>query len=160
MFTTKEYIVHFEIWKQLVNDIGYNKAGTYKVRCFADDQKSYRATSRLLGQDTDGVLYIGSARKCLITRILKLRTSLCSAANNGFANTNAHQCGKKYSSAIQAQFPFKDLCVTIYPVPHDYTGDAEDIEVTESRSYENKFGEVPPLNDVHPKARWRPHEQI
>ncbi|MDP2904011.1 MAG: hypothetical protein Q8N96_13060 [Methylovulum sp.] len=115
----KEYLVHHEIWKQIENDIGYNKAGVYKLHCFADDNKSYRATSRLLGQDTDGVLYIGSSKNCLVTRILALRKSLCAAADKyaGFTDINAHQCGKKYSQAVQTKFPFKSLCVTIYSVP-------------------------------------------
>lgn len=91
-----------------------------------------------------------------------LRTSLCAAANNygEFTNVGAHQCGKKYSSAIQAKFPFINLCVTIYPLTDGYTGDAEDLEVTELRKYEAEFGDLPPLNDVHPKARWRVHEPI
>jgi len=145
-----EYLIYSEIWEQLVHDIGYNSAGIYKLRCFADDQQNYIATSRLLKPDTDGVLYIGSAEKCLVTRVLGLRKSLCAAAGNyaGFADVNAHQCGKKYSAAIQDKFPLKSLSVTIEIKNNNWDAEAKALE-----DYEKEFGELPPFNDVHPQGR-------
>jgi hypothetical protein len=49
------------------------------------------------------------------------------------------------------------LCVTAHPIQeHANYGHAEDYEVAELRNYEEIFGEVPPFNDGHPRARGRP----
>lgn len=144
----KEYLIYSEIWEQLVEDIGYNRSGIYKLRCFADEQqKNYIATSRLLASDINGVLYIGSAEKCLVARVMSLRKSLCAAAGTGFEDINAHQCGKKYSAAIQDKFPFKSLSVTIEIKDNNW--DAEAIAL---KDYENEFGELPPFNDARSKG--------
>ncbi len=156
----KEYLVHLNLWEQQVNDLGNNRAGIYKLRCFANNAIDYRTISRLLATDTNGVLYIGSSND-LTTRILALRTALCSAANyDGFANVGKHPCGIKYSPSLQVALPFKNLCVAVYPVLSEYKADAEAIEVSELRQYEAIFGELPPLNDGYPKARWREHDDI
>ena len=113
------------------------KGGVYKIIAFKDGQKL--SIGRFLGQDKGGVLYIGKATS-FINRAIELKKSI-SPDYNG----SGHTCSRRYKGIanIALKFPFEILYMELTE------GDRpEELEKKYLKSYEQIFGEVPPLNAV------------
>ena len=113
------------------------QGGVYKVIAFQDGQRV--TIHRFLGQDADGVLYIGKANS-FVKRVIELKKSI-SPDYDG----DSHGCGKKYKSnpRIAAKFPFEILYMEL--IENNKPGE---LEKEYLKDYEKTFGEVPPLNQV------------
>lgn len=137
------------LWQVLSKEIG-DQSGIYRLHCLDSADAGFVPVSRILREDPDGVLYIGSSR-ILRSRIASLRKALsASAGQQGFTDFSAHVCGHKYkSSELQRSFPYERLCVTLH------LDSAYDVaEILALYQYEELYGEAPPFNEGRPKAKW------
>lgn len=97
--------------------------------------------SRVLGVDTEGVLYIGKTAAGL-GRIGDLVKSLSPTHKS-----EGHHAGLRYAKnpKLAQMFPFERLCVSFTPADYPAVAEREMIQ-----DYFQKFGEVPPLNANEP----------
>lgn len=121
-----------------VNDAFGSGGGIYILSC-ADQKGQTIAVGRLLGEDTNGVLYIGKANS-FIDRVIELKKSLSPEHVS-----RGHECGARHKSheGISQCFPYNQLQLDLVA--------ADDPRVAEQEalaSYMAKFGELPPLNRV------------
>lgn len=123
------------MWHE-INDIHGESGGVYILRC--GDEKPI-STSRLLANDEEGTLYIGKA-KSFIKRVADLKKSISPEYNSC-----SHECGARYKShsGIAKIFPYEQLYLNL--VASDEPREAESDLL---KRYEEKFGELPPLNRV------------
>ena len=129
----KEYrLSDQELWGKINEDFG-SKGGTYKL-CYKENGK-VRVIGRLLGEDSDGILYIGKAVSFL-ERVIELK-------KDPSYKTDTHICGRRYNKnkKIQMSFPYRNLFIQLSG--HD---NPEEKEKELLHEYFNRFGEVPPLN--------------
>lgn len=128
----------------------YPWTGCYKLCCLTDDFKSFIPIERLLKQDIDGVLYIGTS-EYLPNRIEELKVSITEAITCEPLQSRLykHTCGKKYrNKGVQQKFPVDKLCIQIFAADKEANADAHYIlENQEIFRYESVFGEPPPLNE-------------
>jgi hypothetical protein len=108
--------------------------GVYRVHCFASE-----AVARALGEDTNGVPYIGRAT-LFTARVATLKKSI-SPDYRG----KGHVCGRRYKNewyaAFARRFPVCRLDVSFKPNADPAAAEAAALE-----AYARKFGELPPLN--------------
>lgn len=121
-----------------INDAFASSGGVYVLSC-VDEKEIPIPVGRLLGEDLDGVLYIGMANS-LLDRVTELKKSL-----SPDHISSAHECGSRHKSdaLISERFPYERLRVDLIA--------AEDPRAAEQDAlakYLAKFGELPPLNRV------------
>jgi hypothetical protein len=123
------------MWHE-INEIHGEFGGAYILRC-GDDMAI--STSRLLAKDESGILYIGKTNS-FINRVAELKKSISLKYKSG-----SHECGSRYKAhlGISNAFPYEQLYLNLVG--------SDDPRTTESnllKEYEEKFGELPPLNRV------------
>jgi hypothetical protein len=119
-----------------------HRGGVYKLQCFEDVKvETIVPISRVLGVDTEGVLYIGKAAAGL-GRVGDLVKSLSPAHES-----EGHHAGLRYAKnpKLSQMFPFERLCITFTPADDPDVAEREMIQ-----DYIQMFGEVPPLNANEP----------
>jgi hypothetical protein len=114
--------------------------GIYRVHCFADHSyASVLPVQRVLGIDTEGVLYIGKA-DIFASRVAHLKKSILPTYRG-----SGHICGRRYRNALYSslapRFPAHHLCVSFQP-----DASPQKAEEAALRAYVQQFGELPPLN--------------
>lgn len=121
-----------------INDTFGSDGGIYMLYC-EDKQGQVIPVARLLGEDHDGILYIGMATSFL-DRVIELKKSLSPEYIS-----SGHECGVRYKSniAIAKKFPFSMLRLTLVATDEPRKAEQEALS-----NYLNKFGEFPPLNRV------------
>ncbi len=117
-----------------------DKGGVYKLHCLVEvGGEKVEETSRLLGVDGEGVLYIGKAMS-FTDRVVNLRKALLPNVKS-----SDHICGRRYWNprfeGLRDRFPFERLCVTLKE-----SDNPEELEREELDIYCRTFGEPPPLN--------------
>lgn len=132
---------HFQIadkmfWHQIKKEFG-RQGGVYCLFSQMDNKRV--AINRILSKDNGGFLYIGKAN-VFLERVIELKKSL-----SPDHNSSGHDAGVRWkeNKGIMASFPYKSLYVRLVQ--------SENPELIESRlleKYEEKFGELPPLNWV------------
>jgi len=133
----KARIASPDFWYQVNEHFGTG-GGIYMLSCMHSEKaEEPMAVERLLGEDQDGVLYIGMALSFL-DRVINLKKSLSPQHIS-----RAHECGARYKghSGICHRFPYERLLITF-----DGAGDARAAEREALQTYMQKFGELPPLN--------------
>ena len=122
------------LWDKINNAFG-NRGGVYKV--IAIKNEAPITINRLLGADTNGVLYIGKAISYL-DRVITLKKSL----DPVYISSN-HDFGVRHKkhSLITEQFPYEILFVELLE-----SENPNDLERKELNEYYDKFGELPPMN--------------
>lgn len=132
--TSKRYkISDTEFWKKIDSDFN-NGGGTYQLYS-VDDFDNPIQINRLLKSDNQGISYIGKALKFL-DRVIDLKKSL-----SPDHISESHECGVRYKNNLRDKFPYEKLWIELKTV--------ENIDEAEKKllnDYENKFGELPPLN--------------
>ena len=125
-----------DLWTKIHNTF-QNKGGVYKIISVQNGQRTQ--IKRFLGNDLEGVLYIGKATS-FIDRAINLKKSISPDFRG-----SSHICGRRYKSNpnIALQFPFCNLYLEL--ILSENPGGLE-------REFLNKYclvyGEVPPLNAV------------
>ncbi|MCG9698363.1 hypothetical protein [Shewanella sp. Isolate11] len=121
-----------------INDVHGQSGGVYILRCLSESGGPI-PINRLLGTDESGVLYIGKANSFL-NRVAELKKSISPDYNSG-----SHECGSRYKShrAITQAFPYKFLYVNLIE-----SEEPRKVESELLNDYENKYGELPPLNRI------------
>jgi len=132
---TKFKISSENMWHK-INEAHGESGGVYILRCGDDKPISI---SRLLENDESGTLYIGKANS-FINRVAELKKSISPKYSS-----DSHECGARYKlhTGISNNFPFEQLYLNLIA--------SDDPRTTESnllKEYEEKFGELPPLNRV------------
>lgn len=124
-------------WYEIKDTFGAG-GGIYVLFC-ADQKGRPIAVGRLLGEDPDGVLYIGKADS-FIDRVIELKKSLSPKHVS-----RSHECGARHKSheAISRRFPYDQLQVDLIAADDPRASEQEALA-----TYMNKFGELPPLNRV------------
>lgn len=121
-------------WHQIEAVFG-QKGGIYRL--FATNAGAVCPIPRVLDTDDSGTLYIGKANSFL-DRVIDMKKSILPNYKS-----SSHDAGVRYKklSAMQTHFPVDDLMVelTLSDSPTETERQALD-------EYQNKFGEVPPLN--------------
>jgi hypothetical protein len=135
-FTLSKFKISSENMWHEINEAHGESGGVYILRCGDDKPISI---SRLLANVESGTLYIGKANS-FINRVAELKKSISPKYNSG-----SHECGARYKShsEISNIFPFEQLYLNLVA--------SDDPRSTESnllQEYEEKFGELPPLNRV------------
>ena len=126
--------------------------GIYHLFCLSDDMKSVVPVERLLKQDPEGILYIGTS-DYLPNRVDNLRISITEAISPTPLQSKSrlckHTCGKKYlNEEVQKKFPTEKLCIRIIGSDKQTHIDSHYILENEViAKYESQFGEPPPLNE-------------
>jgi len=115
------------------------KNGFYKIYALNKKGKP-RSIRRVLGNDKEGIIYIGCAPKQTLKKRLD-NFRLCVVP--GYKTTN-HSGGKRYKSlkAFQEEFPYKTLAVT-----YQVSNKSKQREKAMLEEYSQQYGEVPPLNN-------------
>lgn len=126
-----------DFWEAINKNFG-RSGGVYTLSCVQNDD-SMRPTpvQRLLGEDADGVLYIGMATSFL-DRVIQLKKSLSPEHVS-----QGHECGVRHKQHVQiAQaFPYERLMVSF-----SVSEAPREAEQQALQHYFNRFGELPPLN--------------
>lgn len=125
-----------ELWRH-IQKLHQDRGGVYRIVSMRENKVV--PIPRFLGYDQEGILYIGKADSFL-DRVINLKKSI-SPGYNG----TSHICGRRYKSLpnIAIQFPFESLYLELIETPTPL-----DTEQTLIRTYQQKFGEVPPLNAI------------
>jgi hypothetical protein len=126
-----------DFWS-LINASFGSSGGIYKVSCLqGDDSNDVIPVQRLLGEDSDGILYIGMAAS-FVDRVIDLKKSVAPQYIS-----RGHECGIriKQHEAISKAFPYERLVVSF--IGSDSPRVAESDALNE---YYRTFGELPPLN--------------
>lgn len=121
-----------------VNDAFGSGGGVYMLFC--EDQSGQAIpVERLLGRDSDGILYIGMANS-FIDRAIELKKSLSPKHMS-----RSHECGVRYKSnmAISEKFPYDMLRLDLIAADEPRIAEQEALS-----NYTKKFGELPPLNRI------------
>lgn len=110
------------------------KPGIYKIFWIKNGQP--QAISRILGEDKNGLLYIGKADGTVGERLNQFR---CTA----FLNSTNHSAGLKYrkSEALKNAIKKEELLFVA-----EYCNEPLDTERKLIKKYRDFYGEVPPLN--------------
>lgn len=126
-----------DFWERIDATFGQS-GGIYKLSCLRDGStEELVPVQRLLGEDPEGVLYIGMAA-CFLERVIELKKSLSPRHVS-----RGHECGarhKEHDRLAQA-FPYERLMVSF--IASESPRDAEQHAL---QDYFNSFGELPPLN--------------
>ena len=132
---TKFYISSETMWHE-INDIHGESGGVYILRC--GNEKPI-ITKRLLANDESGTLYIGKAGS-FINRVAELKKSISPKYKSG-----SHECGARYKShsGISNAFPYEQLYVNLAASDEPRAAESKLL-----KEYEEKYGELPPLNRV------------
>ena len=114
------------------------RGGIYVLSCL-DETGCTQKIHRLLGEDPEGVLYIGKASSFL-DRVIELKKSL-----SPLHESRGHECGARHKEhqGISAQFPYERLQIQLIAAD-----DPRGAETKALQQYIEKFGELPPLNRV------------
>ncbi|WP_282055672.1 hypothetical protein [Maribacter luteus] len=130
-------IMDKDFWYQIERDFPTG-GGTYELFC-KDENQDIIPVNRLLGKDTNGVLYIGKAKNFL-DRVITLKKSI----SPDYISEN-HECGTRYklSDGIKKSFPYEGLHVKLTYSQHE-----RELELVKFNEYLGKFGEYPPLNRI------------
>lgn len=125
------------MWYEINLDIG-KIGGVYILKCESIDGSPI-AINRLLASDREGILYIGKANSFL-NRVADLKKSISPNYNSG-----SHECGTRYKqhSGISGAFPYESLYLNL--LVHN---EPRVLECSMLKEYEEKYGELPPLNRV------------
>jgi len=121
-----------------INDEFGDAGGVYILSC--DDQHGVQIPiQRLLGTDSDGVIYIGMAQSFL-DRVIDLKKSL----SPDHLSRN-HECGARHKDhvGISTQFPYESLHVKLIQ-----SNNPKEKESSTLKEYIETYGELPPLNRV------------
>lgn len=121
-----------------VNASYFNTGGVYVLRSF-DDAGQVLTIPRVLGDDHDGILYIGKAK------LFCHRTGDLARSFSFQYRQSKHQTGQRYWSdeRYQKRYPYEHLRMFMWV--SDYP---TELEQSFFQSYLTKFGETPPLNRV------------
>lgn len=125
--------------------------GVYRLQA-VDGSGGFQKLRRLLGDDIEGVLYIGESKE-LPYRVGSLKKSVSTAyaklsptlyGNLGYDDVSCHQTGPKILgiASFVERFPFSQLVVTVERSDSHYQREGDLLQ-----EYRTKFGENPPLND-------------
>lgn len=122
------------LWDK-INQQFSNKGGIYKIIAIRNNVPI--TINRLLGADSDGVLYIGKATSFL-ERVIDLKKS-----TDPDYISSSHEFGSRYKqhSVMKSLFPFEHISVSL-----ELCDCPAEIESAELKKYYEKFGELPPLN--------------
>lgn len=134
----KYYLIKDDKLWDKINHGFNNDGGVYKVHCLKNNNESkVHSLTRLLGEDTEGVLYIGKADSFL-DRVIDLKKSLLP----NYKSEN-HHVGLRYNKnqALQSKFKIENLCVSLIK-----SSNPSNLEKDELKKYEKIFGELPPFN--------------
>ena len=135
--TLKQYMISPEdMWYEINNEFG-GSGGVYVLKSISDTNNLPITINRLLGNDVQGILYVGKAN-CFTDRVAELKKSIAP----DYAS-DSHECGSRYknNSNIQKAFPFESLCIELIR-----SGNPRQAELEMLKKYEESFGELPPLN--------------
>ncbi len=134
----KYYLISDEKFGNTLHNEFKGVGGIYKLHCFKNrDRNEIITINRALGNDNDGVLYIGKA--ILFTnRVINLKKSLA-------YKSGAHICGRRYwremNENLRLKFPYENLCVSLTP-----SENPDELEKEKIYDYCKIYGEPPPLN--------------
>ncbi len=137
--------------KDKIRKLYGEEKGTYSLHWFKDDGP--REIGRLLGIDTDGVLYIGKTDTPLYNRVSSLRNSVLSnsAQIQSFPIEKGHKALSMKFFRIRKRIDIKDLYVKVFPAEANPLADESFL----LEKYASKFGELPPLNgDYGSQEHW------
>jgi hypothetical protein len=119
----------FEKWRKTKNEESEIKEGIYYLL-------AGKSVPRCLGEDEDGILYIG---KGIILDPLHRLGKLINAINE---TEELHEAGKRYNSHLfKKKYPLEDVRLRVV-----LTNDSREREKECLAAYVAKFGELPPLN--------------
>lgn len=142
------FLISARDFRQQMDKVVGTQAGVYTLHCLRKpDESAFIPTSRLLGVDPDGVLYIGFAG-CLRDEVTQLYKALSAAAHrHGYTVLDVHQVGRRYLPSVQEKYEYDFLCVVLHPVSTKedrlaFIGFGVDM----LSRYEARFGELPPFN--------------
>jgi len=126
-----------EMWHEINAQHG-DSGGAYILKCDSGNGSPI-PVDRLLSKDLDGILYIGKASSFL-NRVADLKKSISPEYKSG-----SHECGSRFKqhSGISAAFPYESLYLNLVE-----DTEPRAVESTLLKEYEDKFGELPPLNRV------------
>lgn len=131
----RERIACDKFWYKIEQTFG-SGGGIYKLSCLDQDGLTI-PVGRLLGEDPEGVLYIGMANSFL-DRVINLKKSLSPKHSS-----SAHEAGSRHKSheAIASRFAYDRLVLDLIGSENPRIA-----EVIALQTYMQKFGELPPLN--------------
>jgi len=113
----KYYLISDEKFGNTLHNEFKGVGGIYKLHCFKNRDRN------ALGNDNDGVLYIGKA----------------------ILFTNRVICGRRYwremNENLRLKFPYENLCVSLTP-----SENPDELEKEKIYDYCKIYGEPPPLN--------------
>lgn len=150
-----------DLWKKIDEDFG-PKPGIYKLHII-DALGNFECLSRILDNDKDGIIYIGTSAK-LNNRIGALRKSICASywqsnperySNIYYRDPTCHQVGKKLIKLPKffERFPIERLCLTLelYVTDKSHENVVDygyyQLEGDLLNKYQEFFGERPFLNN-------------
>ena len=126
-----------EFWYQIKDAFGAG-GGIYTLSC-VDENGTTIPIGRLLGEDPDGILYIGMAAS-FHDRVIDLKKSLSPKHVS-----RSHECGVRHKShaGVSNRFPYDRLHLEMVSAADPRAAEREALQL-----YIDKFGELPPLNRV------------
>ena len=134
-----EYKISSEDFWYQIDEIFGKDGGVYILSCL-DENELVIPVSRLLRDDTKGILYIGKASSFL-DRVIDLKKSLSPEHLS-----TGHECGVRHKThvGICKKFPYERLQVTLIG-----SNNPEKTENEKLQNYKKEFGELPPLNRIN-----------
>lgn len=123
------------------SDSAESKIGIYFIIALGRSKQPIKI-KRLLEDDTNGILYIGKTKRSFKERISQFKHTILSKRNY-----NSHSAAFliKSTHKLKNYVEKHRLIVEIFP-----SKDPDRKEYIELKKYQNKFGELPPLNSSMP----------
>ncbi len=132
-------------WQPLEDCVSHNGPACYQVRFLV--AASVQPVPRWWATDQNGILSIGSTKKCA-SRVRQFRRGLQKGRGHSSANrlSSLHGC-----SPFLDQFPAYSLEVRFQSFTD--LSQAQGVEADLLHEYQQRFGELPPLNSSKPRAQ-------
>lgn len=111
-------LIEGNIRKSIQDEFGKKKPGVYVLRLRTEDLKGFQTMHKLLEDDPDGTLYIGSSADMAV-RVDAIKKSFCSKYGIlGYRATLGHSVSWMLSPRVMEKFRPERFWVDVIPVVH------------------------------------------
>ena len=138
-------------YETLLTEVG-NRPGTYRLRLWdGPESNSFTSIGRLLANDVEGVLYIGTAEEKVVSRVATLQHAVGKAYGlERFNPSKTHTAANAMREAFVKEIDASRLCIELtgYDNLNRYENYVIEWKILED--YFRSYGEFPPMNGLKP----------
>jgi hypothetical protein len=136
------------VWQSIHDKFG-KAAGVYVLRLRTEDLSGFQTLHKLLADDPDGTLYIGTSAN-LAGRVGAMKMIVCSKYGlHGYEGKSGHPVGRMITTLLMSRFKPEQFWVDVTPFSREPEINAHYAEETRLlMEYASKYGEFPSFNGM------------